>query len=480
MEAHLTTLKFIRENRAMKLIIVLFGLFGIYFGAQPARQSVLAPSARFESAITGATILPQIRPRPRLASSPQESRTCEASRQPGADIGAKINACDRMLGQGAGEIILTGGGTISTQVLLSPGHTLRLTGKGVYPSRVEGPAVVLDSNTALVCENWDSILEEGTAPEASPGVAYSAHTGQSVFTIVQSRSGIISHAAKNDRLRVEGCHFRGARKDFNSAVQTVSFGNCENCTARKNWFESVRTIALQAGGTPEKGNAARNILFEENLFTGSASQNLALTNVVGANVRKNRFMAPGISGGPGTAVIDVEPNTNDVVDNILIEGNLIDATDAPIGPNGPQTIFGIVINALNPTTAFRNVRVIGNTVIGSPPTAPYGRISYAGILVRGATGVIVERNLIQRVSRGILLDSGASATVVRRNTLLSCGSGGTAAIEIGDSSNNVVTDNVLENAPGETVYSAERSKIIDQSGASKNNRIENNGGRNQE
>jgi parallel beta helix pectate lyase-like protein len=404
---------------------------------------------------------------------------CEARKQPGSDVGAKVNACDKTLGKAAGDIVLAGGGTISTQILLSPGHTLKLVGKGVYPSRVEGPAVVLDSNTSLVCANWDSILEEGTAPEASPGVAYGAHTGRSVFTIVQSRSGIISHATKNERLRVEGCHFRGARKDFNSAVQTVSFGNCENCIARNNWFESVRTIALQAGGTPEKGNAARNILFENNLFTGSASQNLALTNVVGAIVRKNRFIAPGISGGPGTAVIDVEPNTNDVVDDVLIEGNLIDASNTPIDASGPKTIFGIVVNALNPTRVFRNVRVVRNTVIGSPPTAPFGRISYAGILVRGASGVVVERNLIQRVNRGLVLDYGASATVVRGNTLLSCGSGGTGAIEIGDSSNNVLVDNIMDKAPGDLIYSAERSKVITQSGSSRNNRIENNGSRNQ-
>jgi len=463
----------------MKLITIIFvALIGIYSSAQPVQPNALSSSTRLDSEITGVTVRPQTRPRPRLASS-QGSGACEARRQPGADIGAKVNACDRILGQGTGEIILTGGGTISTQILLSPGHTLKLIGKGVYPSRVEGPAVVLDNDTALVCENWESILEEGTAPEASPGVSY-GRTGQSVFTIVQSRSGITSHAAKNEQLRVEGCHFRGARKDFNSAAQTVSLGNCENCIARNNWFESVRTIALQAGGTPEKGNAARNILFENNLFTGSASQNLALTNVVGAIVRKNRFMAPGISGGPGTAVIDVEPNTNDAVDNVLIEGNLIDATDAPIGPSGAQTIFGIVINGLNPTTVFRNVRVVGNTIIGSPPTAPAGRISYAGILVRGAPGVIVERNFVQRVNRGILLDSGASGTMVTGNTLLSCGSGGTGAIEIGDSSNNVVTNNVMDNAPGETVYSAERAKLIIQSGTSRSNRIENNGARNRE
>lgn len=76
------------------------------------------------------------------------------------------------------------------------------------------------------------------------------------------------------------------------------------------------------------------------------------------------------------------------------------------------------------------------------------------------------------------MDYGTSGTVVRDNRLLSCGSGGTDAIEISDSSNNVIISNFMDNAPGETVYSAERSKVITQSGASKNNRIENNGARN--
>jgi hypothetical protein len=45
---------------------------------------------------------------------------------PGADVGAKINACDAALGadRPGGEIHVNGGGTISTIVNLSPGRTL--------------------------------------------------------------------------------------------------------------------------------------------------------------------------------------------------------------------------------------------------------------------------------------------------------------------------------------------------------------------
>ncbi len=164
-----------------------------------------------------------------------------------------------------------------------------------------------------------------------------------------------------------------------------------------------------------------------------------------------------------------------MVDDVLVEGNLIDASEAPADAGGFKTIVGIAVNALNPTRSFRNVRVVGNTVIGSSLTAPFGRISYAAILVRGAPDVLVERNRIQRVNRGILLDYGASATMVRGNTLLSCGSGGTAALEIADSSNNVVIDNIMDKAPGDTVFSVEISQRISQTGTSRNNRIENNG-----
>ena len=52
---------------------------------------------------------------------------CYATNAPGADLGAKINACDALIGAGAGEIWVTGAGIISTAVNLSAGHDLYFT-----------------------------------------------------------------------------------------------------------------------------------------------------------------------------------------------------------------------------------------------------------------------------------------------------------------------------------------------------------------
>ena len=58
------------------------------------------------------------------AQRPQ-GRVVNANAFRGKDLGEKINAADRALSSGRGEIIVKGGGTISTQVIISSGHVLR-------------------------------------------------------------------------------------------------------------------------------------------------------------------------------------------------------------------------------------------------------------------------------------------------------------------------------------------------------------------
>ena len=154
----------------MKLaIIILFGLIGAHAGPEPQPHTLFPSISKIESVLVGVIEDSQTTVSQRAAATSQGGSTCDARRQPGTDIGAKVNACDRILGQKPGEILLTGGGTISTQILLSPGHTLKLMGRGVYPSRVEGPSVVLDNNSALVCESWDSILRGRNGARSKPG-----------------------------------------------------------------------------------------------------------------------------------------------------------------------------------------------------------------------------------------------------------------------------------------------------------------------
>src|SRR6266536_3129609 len=85
-----------------------------------------------------------------------------ANNFPGTDLGAKINAADRDLGTSSGEILVKNGGTISTQVILSPGHTLRFS-PGTYTLGTallwEG-AFLLKSGTRVVGSGWDTVIIE--------------------------------------------------------------------------------------------------------------------------------------------------------------------------------------------------------------------------------------------------------------------------------------------------------------------------------
>src|SRR5882762_9442864 len=99
-----------------------------------------------------------------LAGGQTRSRpsTLIANNFPGADLGAKINAADRDLGMSRGEILVKDGGKIITQVVLSPGHTLRFSA-GTYTLGTEllwEGAFLLKSDTTVVGSGWDTVVIE--------------------------------------------------------------------------------------------------------------------------------------------------------------------------------------------------------------------------------------------------------------------------------------------------------------------------------
>lgn len=79
------------------------------------------------------------------------NNVCQADRQSGADAGAKINACETLIGAGTpGEIWITGGGTMTTAPVPSSNHTYRFfSGTYNWPAPFTFTSL---TNFKVICE----------------------------------------------------------------------------------------------------------------------------------------------------------------------------------------------------------------------------------------------------------------------------------------------------------------------------------------
>lgn len=383
--------------------------------------AALQAPARFQGIAAPATV-------PLAESGRLQTRVVYAEKYPGADVGVKINAADAALGADAGEIRVASGGNIATQINISSRHTLRFTG-GIYTATTNSSVIRLKDNSALECNDWKAVLQESTGKAGA----------SSPFSIVRDYNGDVSNHAQSQNINIRGCHFKGARSDFNSVPQTIGIGNCKNCEVTNNWLDATRTIGIQAGGGSGQSFYASNVLIARNLLTEVASQNIAVTNGEDVTIDANVIRKPGQLGGPGVSVIDIEPNSGDRLRNIRVSNNQIDAT--------LSTTFtvtnGIAIQNYN-TTNYGPVEVIGNTLLGATHATPRNDyIIYAGIIVNNAPNVHIRNNYLQRAPWGMKINAGSNGFVIVGNELSSCGSGSTYAINVIDASNGLVANNFL-------------------------------------
>jgi len=400
----------------------------------------------------------------------QQGAVCVASQMNGRDIGAKINACDARLGTTKGTIKLSGGGTIATPIIISSNHTLQVV-SGVYRATNDGAVIRLKDDSSLTCDSWDAVLLESTGKNDGAGVK--------PFTIVTAYNGSSIDAPNGTLTRnlvVKGCHFKGARQDFDSASQTVALANCHNCSATNNWLDATRTIGIQIGGGSALGNYADNVIISKNLLTTVASQNLAVVNSTNVQVVDNTIKAPGQAGGPGTVPIDVEPNVGDRIVNVKIANNLIDMTSTAIDASGAKGLHGIAVNNLNGAKPFTGVEVTRNTIYGADLNDPNNHVSGGLILLRGAQHTVVSNNTMRRGTHCILIDSGSSGVKVFGNQLSSCGSGSTQPFIIQDSSNNEIYNNKLWGDPANLFDLSGIGRVILETGSSDNNIFRGNDG----
>jgi hypothetical protein len=341
-------------------------------------------------------------------SAQTRGRSVNANRYPGADLGAKINAADQDLGTASGEIVVSGGGTISTQVILSSGHTLRL-GKGTYHTRTTSIPILMKARTSIVGSGWDAIVMESTAP------------GQ--LTVISAYNQSIRNGSPDSDLLIRDIQVQGANSKFNSAPQAISLGNCANCTVDRVWVNGTHSIGIQLGGSGRDGHFARNSKVINCQFTRVASQNLALVNGRDILFEGNKFLASGQKGGPGSSNIDLEVNEgSDHLENVIIRNNYIDVRGSEISPTGN----GIIVQASSGTPYVGNILIERNTIIGGSNTGVITNVLSNGIYVFGTTmrDVIIRGNSITRTGQAGINIQGSNLTVVD-NLLTDVGGGGT-------------------------------------------------------
>lgn len=360
--------------------------------------------------------------RQRTTAGSAKAKVVSANDFPGQDIGAKINAADKALGPGRGEIVVKGGGMISTQVIVSSDHVLRLL-SGTYATKTTNIPILLKPRSSLVGAGWEySIILESTAP------------GQ--FTVVSAYNHSIENGAADSGLTIRDLQIKGTNPGFHSAPQAVSLGNCSGCLVDKVWINGTRSIGMQLGGSSRKGYFAANSKITNCLFTRVASQNLALVNGKDIVLEGNRFMTSGQRGGPGNTNIDLEPNEGtDHLENIIIRNNLIDVRNSEVSPTGN----GIVVQSTSDTPYVGPILIEKNTIIGGETQGTVTNVLSNGIYVFGITmrDVTIRDNTIRRTGQsGIRIEG--TRFVVSNNQLFDVGGGGTPGFVVVATNSQIV------------------------------------------
>lgn len=385
--------------------------------------------------------------------TPSRKVTRVANSFPGADLGAKINAADKDLGATVGDIVVQNGGTISTQVIISPGHTLRF-GPGTYRLATESlweGAVLLKSRTAVVGSGWDTIIVEPP------------RTGWTVFQSFEDIRTQPAHSGTDSDISVTNLQIKGANPAVEGGVrQTISLGNCHRCVVENVWFNGTGVIGVQAGGNSLAGNHADAVKIRKNQFTRVASQAAAVVNGSNVVIDGNNFKDSGRCCAQSMTAIDLEPNDpHDIIRNIEITNNQIDSRGSALLHGN-----GILVQNGARTSNFGPVLVKGNTIIGGnlvPNTS--GNVASGIYVAAYAQDVTVIENTIRRVAHcGIRLEN-STRIYVAGNTLISTGTGGIPSFEILNTTDSKIFDNVVTIDPNSPLGTS----VIQETGTSRNN-----------
>jgi hypothetical protein len=343
-----------------------------------------------------------------------------ANSMPGfPDMGAQINAADALLGSTPGIIHYFGGGTSQTQIVLSEFHRLIL-GPGQYHFTHAGSPILMKSDTAVNGEGWSTVVEETTGPHDSD---------YNEFCVIANYRAYFLNGGVQQNMYVHDLQILGTRPNTYSTPQAISLGNCHGGTVENVFFNGTNSIGLAAGGSNSGGDDplglgrfSENIIFRKNLFKNVASQNIAFVNTKNGRIEDNIIIDPSKAGGPGVSPIDCEVNdfNADLMSDIVISGNMMDARNSAISPHGNFIVF-------QPATAALGFLICNNMMLSRMPT---GYHTSSGILLNGGKQGIISDNLLIGCGQSGIALYGTQYVKVHGNMLIDTGTGGVPSVDL--------------------------------------------------
>lgn len=376
----------------------------------------------------------------------------------GINLGAAINTVDAYLRDSGrrGVIHVYNGGTISTQVTISPRHTLRLHA-GVYQPNLGGPAFLLKNNTAIVGDGWTTILKENSAP-------------QNWIIIANDGAWPVPLSEPNYDITLKDFKVEGhPNQPFTSAQGPINLGNVKRAIVNNIWFDSPHAFGVVVGGSsrrsgyygpaadkaaalnggsvppdPDGGLTdinlfAENVWIINNKFTRVASQHASTVNARLATIANNFFEKPGQSGGPGATLIDIEPNTpNDLVEYTIIENNQAFTGESAFYPHGNYIAY-------QPAHPERGgPALIRGNVLNSPMAVSIFT-SNGVIMKQDSRDVIIRDNSFYGTSQCAVY-AGGNRLYIHNNIFDSAGGGGIETIRFASVFDSLFFNNTFQNS----------------------------------
>ncbi|MDQ1558604.1 MAG: hypothetical protein QOD32_1664 [Pyrinomonadaceae bacterium] len=373
---------------------------------------------------------------------------------PGADVGAKINACDAALGadKPGGEIHVEGGGTISTFVNLSRGRTLwfhngtytlqqAYTGNPSQDIQTELGMIRYRDGATIKGDGWNTILVE--PPITNRPTVFAPYIS-SVLT-----NGGYFHGVTRD-VTIRDLQIKGRQTvASNGTYSTIEIGNSHNMLVENVFLNQTTGNGITAGGSSGLSSVggcggqglerecASGVRIVGNRLFQVQNQGLNVVNgrdvLISNNVIKDHNRLAGSNG----AGIDIETNTvTDTAQLIRIESNMLDFTGSP------QPFAGNGINVQSSGQAvYGPVDVLNNTLIGNTlGEGAVGHMVYGIFVAAGTRRVTVAGNKIQRTTNSGIIAYGTGHTI-RDNELVSVGGGGNIAISLMGTNDSAVRGN---------------------------------------